>query len=161
MAVKIGIIGCGNISSVYLKNLTQVENLEVAACADIVPERAMEKASQFKIPRACTPDELLSDPEIEIVVNLTIPEIHAEISLKTLNFGKSVYSEKPLATNLGDAKKILEIAKSKNLVVGCAPDTFFSKAYQSIADIRVVSFVLLYLDEEPLRPENLQKTFYR
>jgi predicted dehydrogenase len=95
--VKVGIIGCGNISDIYLQNCIQVfDILEVAACADIIPERAEKKAKQYNIPKACSVEELLSDPEIELVINLTIPKAHAEVCLSVLNAGKSVYVEKPL-----------------------------------------------------------------
>ena len=97
---KIGIIGCGNISTAYLKNLTMFHNTEVAACADLVPERARAKAAEFKVSKACAVDELLADPGIEIVVNLTIPKAHAAIALAALRAGKHVYGEKPLALDL-------------------------------------------------------------
>ncbi len=96
--VKVGIIGCGNISSIYLKNLTKMFNItEVVACADLDIERAKAKAEEFSIPKACSVDELLADKDIKVVVNLTIPVAHAEVTLSALEAGKSVYVEKPLA----------------------------------------------------------------
>lgn len=133
--IKIGIVGCGNISDVYLENLKKINTLEVVACADIVPERAREKTCKFEIPNAYSVEQFFSDPEIEIAVNLTIPDVHAEITLRALNSNKSVYSEKPLAVNLEDAKNIIETANSKDLLVGCAPDTFLSGAYQKCRQI--------------------------
>ena len=87
--VRVGIVGCGNISGIYLKNLTGVfPNIQVAACADLLPERARAKAGEFGIPKACTVEELLANPEVEIVVNLTTPQAHAEICLRALDGGK-------------------------------------------------------------------------
>ncbi len=130
--IKIGLIGCGFISGIYLKNLTQVfRNTEVVACADIVPANAEARAKEFNIPRVCSVEELLADPEIEIVLNLTIPAVHAEINLAALKTGKNVYVEKPLAANREDGKKILDLAREKGLLVGCAPDTFLGGGLQT------------------------------
>ena len=129
--VKVGIIGCGNISDIYLKNCTQVfDNLEVVSCADLIHERAEQKAEEYNI-KACSVEELLSDPEIEIVINLTIPKAHAEVCLAALEAGKHVYVEKPLAITREDGKKILETAKEKGLLVGGAPDTFLGAGLQT------------------------------
>lgn len=130
--IKIGIIGCGNISDIYLQNCTKLfNNLEVKAVADLIPEKAKAKALEYGIPKVYNVEELLSDSEIEIVLNLTIPLAHAEISLAALNAGKSVYSEKPLATNRDDGRKILDLAKEKGLYLGCAPDTFLGGGIQT------------------------------
>ncbi len=130
--VKVGLIGCGNISSIYIKNCKELyENIEIAACADIFPERAAERALEFNIPNVYTVEELLSDKNIEIVLNLTVPNAHAEVTLKALEAGKHVYVEKPLATRRDDGKKILELAKTKGLLVGCAPDTFLGGGLQT------------------------------
>lgn len=130
--VKIGIVGCGNISGIYLKNCTQVfEILEIAAVADLDMDRARAKAAEFNIPRACTVKELLEDPEIKIVVNLTIPVAHAEVCLAALEAGKSVYVEKPLAITREDGRKILKTAAGKGLLVGGAPDTFLGGGIQT------------------------------
>lgn len=130
--VKVGIIGCGNISGIYLKNCTQVfKVLDVVACADLEMERAKTKAEEFNIPKACTVEELLADPEIQIVVNLTIPKAHAEVCLAALEAGKSVYVEKPLAITREDGLKVLETARAKGLLVGCAPETFMGGGIQT------------------------------
>jgi predicted dehydrogenase len=128
---KIGVIGCGNISNIYLQCGNKFENLEVIACADIILERAEAKAKEHHIPKACRPEELLTDPEIEIAVNLTIPNVHAEVSLAAVEAGKSVYSEKPLAVNRRDGFKLLEAARLKGVGVGCAPDTFLGGGLQT------------------------------
>ena len=130
--VRVGIVGCGNISGIYLKNLTGVfPNIQVAACADLLPERARAKAGEFGIPKACTVEELLADPEVEIVVNLTTPQAHAEICLRALDGGKHVYVEKPLAVTRADGVRILQQAAAKRLLVGGAPDTFLGGGLQT------------------------------
>jgi predicted dehydrogenase len=126
----IGIIGCGNISGIYLKRCGELANLRVVGCADLMPERAKAKAEEFKV-RAMTVDEMLADPEIEIVLNLTIPKAHAAVALAALKAGKSVYGEKPLAVTREDGRKILALAKKKGLRVGCAPDTFLGAGLQT------------------------------
>lgn len=131
--IKVGIIGCGVISGIYLTNLTTRFNkyLEVAACADMFVEKAKEAAEKFKVPKACSVEELLGDPDIEIVVNLTIPAAHYEVNLAILNAGKHVYCEKPLALTTEEGKKILELAAAKGLLVGNAPDTFMGAGIQT------------------------------
>ncbi|HET8843566.1 MAG TPA: Gfo/Idh/MocA family oxidoreductase, partial [Ktedonobacteraceae bacterium] len=93
---KLGLIGCGQISSIYLEAPRKFANLEIIACADIDLARAQAQAERYGIPRACSVEELLAMPEIDIVVNLTIPRVHIEVSSAILRAGKSVYSEKPL-----------------------------------------------------------------
>ena len=128
--IKVGIIGCGNISGIYMKNLKSFEEIELAACADLDVDRAKAKAAERDIARGCTVEELLSDEDIEIVVNLTIPAAHAEVSLKALQAGKHVYSEKPLAASLEEGQRILAEAEERGLQVGCAPDTFLGAGIQ-------------------------------
>jgi predicted dehydrogenase len=103
----------------------------VLACADEVPERARERATEFGVPRACTREELLADPNVELVVNLTVPTAHAEISLAALAAGKHVYTEKPLATTREAAAAILDAASKAGLSVGCAPHTFLGAGIQT------------------------------
>lgn len=115
---RIGVIGCGNISEIYVKNLsTRFGNIEVAAVADLVAERAAAKAAAHGIPRACTVEELLADPSVDVVLNLTVPSAHAEVSLAALAAGKHVHTEKPLAISLKDADRILALARKKGLRV--------------------------------------------
>jgi predicted dehydrogenase len=129
---KIGIIGCGNISGIYLQSGHKFDILEVAGCADIIPSRAEEKAREYHIPRAySSPEALLADPELDIVVNLTIPKVHAEVSLAAIEAGKSVYSEKPLAINRQAGTRLLERAEAKGVRLGCAPDTFLGGGLQT------------------------------
>ncbi|MEX2535064.1 MAG: Gfo/Idh/MocA family oxidoreductase [Trueperaceae bacterium] len=129
--VNVGIIGCGNISGTYLRNSRSFELLNVTAVADLDMARARSRAAEFGVPRACGVDELLADPAIDIVVNLTIPAVHAEVSLKILEAGKSVYSEKPLATCREEGLALLEEAASRGVRIGCAPDTFLGGGQQT------------------------------
>ncbi len=122
--VKIGIIGTGNIFRAYVKGCRAFRILEIAACADIDLGKAKAKAAEFDVPRACSVEELLADPGIQIAVNLTIPQAHAEVSLAAIDAGKHIQSEKPLAVTREDGQKILAAAKEKGVLVGCAPDTF-------------------------------------
>lgn len=127
----IGIVGCGNISSTYLRVAPTFDILEVAAVADVLPDLARTRAAEFNIKRVLTVDELLADPSISIVVNLTPPAAHASIALRALEAGKSVYNEKPLAIKRADAQRMLQTAKGRKLLVGCAPDTFMGAGLQT------------------------------
>jgi predicted dehydrogenase len=127
----IGIIGCGDVSAMYLKNCARFEVLQIVALADIVGEKAKARAAEFGIPRAVSVEELLSDPEIEIVVNLTVPRAHSEVAMAAVKAGKSVWNEKPLAVEREEARKLLAEAKAKGVLVGCAPDTFLGAAHQT------------------------------
>ncbi|MBM7565185.1 Gfo/Idh/MocA family protein [Paenibacillus sacheonensis] len=129
---KIGIIGCGFISGIYLENCTKTFGiLEVVAVADLAVDLARKRAEEFGIPKACTPAELLADPEIELVVNLTAPQAHTEVNLQILAAGKHVYAEKPFALNRADADRVLALAKEKGLRIGSAPDTFLGAGLQT------------------------------
>jgi len=128
---KIGVIGCGNISGAYLSAEQRFPILEVAAVADLVPERAQAKAAEFGIARVCSPEQLLADPEIEIVINLTIPKAHCEVAVAALEAGKNVHSEKPLGLIREDGLVQLDLAKRNGLRVGCAPDTFLGSGIQT------------------------------
>jgi predicted dehydrogenase len=129
--VKVGLIGCGMISKIYFENARRLPQLSIVACADLLVERAQARAAEFEIPRACTVDELLADPEIELVINLTVPKAHGEIALAALNAGKGVYNEKPLATQRVEGTAMLDLAAKRGLRVGCAPDTFLGGGLQT------------------------------
>ena len=124
-------IGCGNISGAYFRGCKPYDILEIVACADLIMDRAEEKAEEFEIPRACSVEELLADPEIQIVVNLTIPKAHTEVSLAAIAAGKNVHCEKPLATDRDDGAKALVAAQERGVLVGCAPDTFLGGGIQT------------------------------
>jgi predicted dehydrogenase len=129
--VRVGVIGCGNISAIYLGNAKRFPMLEFVACADLVPERAAERAAEYGVPRVCEVAQLLEDPEIELVLNLTIPVAHAEIALAAVERGKSVYNEKPLTIELADGRQLPDRARERGVRVGCAPDTFLGAGLQT------------------------------
>jgi predicted dehydrogenase len=129
--VKIGIIGCGNISPIYFKNCIEVfEILEVKACADIVFERAKAKAEEYGI-KAYTVEEMLNDDEIEIILNLTTPNAHFSVCDAALDAGKSVHTEKPLSVLFEEGKALVKKANEKKLLLGAAPDTFLGAGIQT------------------------------
>jgi predicted dehydrogenase len=130
-SMKIGVIGCGNISSAYLEIQKRFPVLDVVAVSDLNMERAKAQAEKFGIPRACPVEELLKNPAIEIVLNLTTPGAHTQVNLAALEAGKHVYLEKPLAIQLEDGRRVLETAAKKKLRVGCAPDTFLGGGHQT------------------------------
>jgi len=132
--INVGIIGCGNISEAYLTAAKTFPIMEIVACADINLEAAKIKAETHNI-EAMSVEKLLARDDIEIILNLTTPQAHTEINLKALNAGKHVHCEKLIAIVREDAKKVLDLAKEKGLLVGCAPDTFLGGRIQSCRKI--------------------------
>ena len=134
--IKVGVIGCGMISEVYLQNMTTVFStlIEVISCADIDESAAASRAKQFSI-KAETVDSMLSNPDVEMIVNLTIPVAHYEINKQGLLAGKHVYSEKPLAEKFEQGNELIELAKEKNLYIAAAPDTFLGAGLQTCRNI--------------------------
>lgn len=126
---RIAIVGCGNISDTYFKNCLEF-GLDIVAATDMDMSRATAKAAQFGV-TARSLDEVFADSSIELVINLTPPSAHAEISRAALNAGKHVYSEKPLATTRTDGAQLLELAQRNGLRIGCAPDTFLGAGLQT------------------------------
>ncbi len=129
--INIGILGCGNISGQYFKGCRAFKILDVAACTDLDISRAQAKAEEFNVPKVYAVKDLLNDPEIQIVVNLTTPDQHAGVSLQIIEAGKSVYVEKPLAITREDGQQVLDAAKKRGVLVGCAPDTFLGGGIQT------------------------------
>lgn len=130
--VKVGVVGCGNISGIYLENLTNMfANTEVFACADTITERAEAAAEKYGIPHVWTTEQLLASPEIEIIVNLTTPIGHYEICKEALLNGKHVYVEKPLSLVPEHGQELTRLAKERGLMLGCAPDTFLGAGLQT------------------------------
>ncbi len=129
--INVGIIGCGNVSSQYLNAAKFFQAFRIAALADLERERAQARADEYGVGKVLSVDDLITDPEVDLVINLTIPSAHAAVNKQILEAGKSVYSEKPLGTVREDATPILEIAESKGLRVGCAPDTFLGAGLQT------------------------------
>jgi predicted dehydrogenase len=143
--MKVGIIGCGNIVGAYIRHSKQFADiLNISAFADLDKERAVKAATEYgDVSLAMSPDELLAKPEISLVINLTPPKAHAVVATMVLNANKHVYNEKPLAIDREDAEKMLALAKSKNLRVGCAPDTFLGAGIQTamkVIDDGVIGF---------------------
>ncbi len=129
--LRVGVVGCGTVSIPYLRNLTGSTHIEVLACSDLVPERAAARAAEFGVPRACSPAELLADPDIELALNLTVPVAHFEVTMAALRAGKHVWSEKPLGTDRERSATILREAAERGLQVGCAPDTVLGAGLQT------------------------------
>ena len=127
----IGIIGCGNISEAYLRLAPGFSNVKIVAVADIVPAVAKARAGQFSV-RALSVNELLKDGEIEAVINLTVPDVHYDVTHSILSAGKHAYSEKPLALNAKDAAKLVKEADKRGLKLGGAPDTFLGAGAQTV-----------------------------
>ena len=127
--MRVGIIGCGNISETYFECQNLFNNFTIVACADINIEAAKSSAEKYNV-KAFSVEDILADEDIDVIINLTIPSAHKEIIMKSLHAGKHCFSEKPLAMNFNEGLEIAELAKSKNLYVGCAPDTFLGAAGQ-------------------------------
>ena len=130
MTLGIGLVGCGSISEVYLVNLATFRGLRVVAVSDMKKEVAEAKAAKHGL-LAVSPRELLARDDVDVVLNLTVPAAHAEISLAAIEADKHVYSEKPLAIALKDGKAIIAAAARRKLKVGAAPDTVLGAGVQS------------------------------
>ena len=128
--MSVGIIGAGNISTIYLESDQKFKNIHITKIADIDMVRANAQAEKFG-KQAVTVDALLADADIDIIINLTIPNAHGPVALQALNAGKSVHTEKPLATERNVAQQMLALAKQKGLRVGGAPDTFLGGGLQT------------------------------
>ena len=130
----VGIMGAGNISSAYLRLAPLFKGLEVRAVADIIPAAAQKRAEEFGV-TAQTPDELLKNSEIDVIVNLTIPATHYAVSMDIVSAGKHAYSEKPFVLSLEEGMALKKAADDRGLKVGSAPDTFLGGAHQQARDI--------------------------
>ncbi|MCL2515204.1 MAG: Gfo/Idh/MocA family oxidoreductase [Microbacteriaceae bacterium] len=129
--VGVGVIGAGNISTQYLTNLTSFPDVEVRFIADIDLDRAQFQAQAFGVPGFGTVEQLLADPEIEIVVNLTVPKVHAEVAHQVIAAGKHVWTEKPIALDRESGRALLDAAHAAGLRVATAPDTFLGAGIQT------------------------------
>jgi predicted dehydrogenase len=125
----IGIIGCGNISTSYLRLAPLFKGLEVRSVADVNMDAATARAAEFNT-AAQSVDDLLANPAVDVVINLTIPDAHYAVTKRILEAGKHAYSEKPLVLTLEEGVTLRDLAKSKGLAVGCAPDTFLGGSHQ-------------------------------
>ena len=135
MSLKVGLVGCGRISDIYLQNCARFDELDIIACASLDLAESKAKAAQHDIPLAYDVDTLIANPDIDCVLNLTIPAAHAEITKRALHAGKHVYSEKPFVTERQDGLDILQLASEKNLLVGNAPDTFLGGRWQVVREL--------------------------
>lgn len=129
--VRIGVIGCGNISGVYLRNCARLEEVNIVACADRDLDRARAAATEFGVERSGDVASVLDDPAIELVLNLTPPSEHATVGRSVLGAGKHLYNEKPLAATAEEGHGLLQVALDAGLLVGCAPDTFLGAGLQT------------------------------
>ncbi|MBQ6825018.1 MAG: Gfo/Idh/MocA family oxidoreductase [Clostridia bacterium] len=131
--MKVGMVGVGSISGIYLQNFTTVfEDVELVAVCDLIRERAEKAQKKYKIPKLYdTMEELFADSEIDIVLNLTRPYQHYAVSKAALLAGKHVYSEKPLGADLEEGKELVALAEEKGLMIGGAPDTFMGAGIQT------------------------------
>ncbi len=128
-ALKVGVVGCGNISPIYFANGRVFETIDITCCADIDMDKARARAEEMGV-TAMTVDALLAS-DVDIVLNITVPKAHAAVSLAALQAGKHVYAEKPFAVTRSDGEAVMTLAREKGLRVGCAPDTFLGAAIQT------------------------------
>lgn len=129
MVLRVGVVGCGNIADIYIRNARRFPGIGVVACASRHMESARAKAALYGLRAVDTADLIRSD-DIDVVLNLTIPEAHHDISLAAIAAGKHVYSEKPLGITVAEGAAILAAAGAAGVRVGCAPDTFFGPGVQ-------------------------------
>ena len=131
---RVGLMGCGVISREYASNAAAFDAFEIVACADLDRERRAALAEEHSL-AALDPADLLADPGIDIVLNLTPPAAHHDVTRTALEQGKHVYSEKPLAMAAADAQQLLGLAEARGLQIGCAPDIFLGGAYQEAREL--------------------------
>jgi len=129
--VGVGIVGAGVISQTYLENLTSFPDVKVVAIGDMIPERAKAKAEEHGVPSWGTLEDVLGNPDVELVVNLTIPESHIAVSSQAVAAGKHVWTEKPLGLDREGARQLLQDADAAGVRVGSAPDTILGPGFQS------------------------------
>ncbi|MFB7884824.1 Gfo/Idh/MocA family protein [Microbacterium sp. NPDC056057] len=130
-AVGVGIIGAGNISDQYLTHLSSFPDVRVIAIGDLLEDRAKAQAERYGVPHAGGIDLVLNDPDVDIVVNLTIPAVHVEVSLAIIAAGKHVWTEKPIGIDREESQRLLTAADAAGLRVGVAPDTVLGPGVQT------------------------------
>ena len=135
--VKIAMIGVGSISEIYLENITKTfKEIDLIGLYDVLKDRAESAAEKYNVPKVYSSlDEALADPEVDIVLNLTRPYQHYDITKAALLAGKHVYTEKPLGATLDEGKELVKLAKEKNLLICGAPDTFMGAGIQTCRDL--------------------------
>ncbi|RWX24846.1 Gfo/Idh/MocA family protein, partial [Rhizobium leguminosarum] len=127
MKLRIGIVGCGNISLAYMRNAPLFRGVEIIACADLNADAAKRRAAEFDL-RAADVDSLIDDRNIDLILNLTIPAAHFDVSMRALSAGKHVFTEKPLGVTAAEGRRLVDAAAVKGLMLGSAPDTFLGAA---------------------------------
>jgi predicted dehydrogenase len=125
--MRIGVVGCGSISVAYMRNAPLFRDLSITACADVSPDASARRAAEYGL-RALTVDALMADQGIDLVLNLTVPAAHFDISMRALAAGKHVFTEKPLAVTADQGRQLLAAAQANGCTVGSAPDTFLGAA---------------------------------
>lgn len=130
--LTVGIIGCGNISGAYFEHLRPFANyVKIVSCADLNLPLAQAKAAEHGLAKGYSVEELLADPEVDIVLNLTIPAAHTEINQRAIRAGKHAYCEKPFSLSYKEGAKVLREAAARGLRLGCAPDTVLGGGIQT------------------------------
>lgn len=132
--VQVGVIGCGNISDAYFKASATFPNIRIKSVSDLRMDAAQNKAATYGY-RAIPVEEVLRDPEIEVVLNLTNPQAHTEVNTRILEAGKHSYSEKPFGLDTASGRRVLELATARGLNTGSAPDTFLGGAHQTCREL--------------------------
>ncbi|NNG68802.1 Gfo/Idh/MocA family oxidoreductase [Rhizobium laguerreae] len=127
MKLRIGVVGCGNISLAYMRNAPLFSGVEIIACADLNADAAKCRAAEFNL-RAVDVDSLIDDKNIDIILNLTIPAAHFDVSMRALSAGKHVFTEKPLGVTAAEGRRLVDAAAVRGLMLGSAPDTFLGAA---------------------------------
>jgi predicted dehydrogenase len=134
MTARVGVVGCGIIADVYVKGSSAFDSFDVVACADLDAQTANVFADVHDL-RGLAVDELVADPSIDVVLNLTPPAAHAAVMRAAIEAGKHVYTEKPITTTVAEGRELLAEADRRGLRIGCAPDTFLGVAYRTAGDL--------------------------
>lgn len=125
--LRVGVVGCGSISLAYMRNAPLFRNVEITACADLNEQAATHRAAEFGL-RATDVGSLIEDKDVDLILNLTIPAAHFDVSMRALSAGKHVFTEKPLGVTADEGRKLVDVAAAKDLSIGSAPDTFLGAA---------------------------------
>lgn len=129
--IRVGVMGVGNVLNQYMDKIGVHPEVAVVAFADLDLAATRARAAEYSIAKALSPEELLADDEVEVVLNLTPPTLHATVTLQAIAAGKHVFSEKPFATSLAEARQILDAAVQAGVKVGSAPSTFLGSGMQT------------------------------
>lgn len=131
----LGIVGTGNIAGAYARDILTHPQIQLAAATDLDPSRAAAFGAEHGCPIHGSFDDLLADPSVDIVVNLTVHQAHYDVTKRALEAGRHVYSEKPMALRSSEAQELVALAASRGLRLGCSPSTFLGEAQQTAAAV--------------------------